>query len=160
MTELKSLRALLAAVVAVVGLVLGTSTASAAPDQTLTTEYYGYFMLVDGGTGWCLDGNGSAVYTNPCDRNNTWQTWYINGATVMHAKSSTCLQWTGQGNAAVTRSCNGSGDQSWHLWNLPTGICHVFTGEPQNCLDSNAQHAAYFNVYNGGPYQSWTLQSL
>jgi len=67
----------------------------------------------------------------------------------MHAKTNTCLDGNGTGNAVVLRACSG---QDWDIREpSPTAIIH----RQQGCLDSNYEHAAYLLQCNQGLYQRW-----
>jgi hypothetical protein len=148
------MRGKLAGIALAVGMMIaGAVTATAAPASAQAPAVFGYYKLVDVQTGYCLDGNGSQVYTNPCDQNNTWQIWQVNGSVLTHAKTNTCLD-SNSGGSAYLLGCNGGNNQSWRGGITNTEVVNNATGR---CLDSNYNHAVYTGTCNGGNYQKWNF---
>jgi hypothetical protein len=146
------MRGKLAGAILAVGLMIAgllPGAAAAAPQAPAL----GWYTLQDVQTGRCLDGNGSQVYTNPCDPTNTWQIWLIDDSVIRHSKSYNCLDSNSAGNAYLL-ACNGGNYQSWRSGVTNTEVIDNGTGW---CLDSNYNGNVYTGSCNGGNYQKWSF---
>jgi hypothetical protein len=75
-------------------------------------ECYVQITLKDVATGYCLDGNGTSLYTHVCG--SAYQAW--NGSDVMDTLVQTvtgvCLD--GSGTSVYVLACNGGAYQNWN----------------------------------------------
>jgi hypothetical protein len=67
--------------------------------------------LKDVATGYCLDSNGTSVYTHVCG--GAYQTWDVYGETDTLYQDATGLCLDGSGTNVYILSCNGGAFQNW-----------------------------------------------
>jgi hypothetical protein len=67
--------------------------------------------LKDVATGYCLDSNGTSVYTHACG--GAYQTWSVYGEDDTLTQDATGLCLDGSGTNVYILSCNGGAFQNW-----------------------------------------------
>ena len=118
--------------------------------------------LIDYKTKRCLDSNyNGRVYTNPCWRNDNYQTWdETSTGEVMDNQTKRCL--AGGLDRLHVRTTKCGHTAGWEFGNVPNNA-PVGTGtltdgayaSGQISLDSNYSGYAYEGPSNNGPYQLW-----
>lgn len=76
-----------------------------------TCYSYDEISLKDTATGYCLDSNGTSVYTHACGGDYQW--WHVTdgGDTLYQVATKMCLD--GSGTSVYIHSCNGGAYQNW-----------------------------------------------
>ncbi|NUT47569.1 MAG: hypothetical protein HOV94_09720 [Saccharothrix sp.] len=66
-------------------------------------------MLSNDSNDWCLDGNGTGVYLNPCNVTNAYQRWdaiNVNGHIIFkHRRTGTCIESRGPHEHLTLTTC-------------------------------------------------------
>lgn len=74
-------------------------------------------MLSNHANDWCLDGNGTGVYLNPCNVTNKYQRWdgvNVNGHVIYkHRQSGKCMESRGARQNLILTTCTFHNVQAW-----------------------------------------------
>jgi hypothetical protein len=160
-TWMASLAALLSACI---GIATVAPDAIAMPSAHAAQHVLARGKLIDYKTRRCLDSNyHGTVYTNPCWRNDNYQTWdETRAGELMDNQTGRCLR--GGIDRLHVRTTRCGTTAGWEFGNVPNNA-PVGTGTLTDgaydvpgrllALDSNYTGHAYEGPTNNGPYQLW-----